>query len=130
MPTDAQHDSYLLKWVSNSNDYNKCLQMLNMLPTCCELIRTDVIFIWKSWHKKVDITVKLELIKSTISTHSASTNQFAFNYTRRFNSDNNLFIRAVRTANELIKQNILNFESPYPFSQETLKIIWFKNELL
>ena len=103
--------------------------MLNMLPICFELIRTDVI-LWKIWHKKVDITVELELIKSTNSTRSAITNQFAFRHTRRFKSSNNFFIIAVGTANELKKLNILALNLPYPFSQETFETIWFKNDLL
>ena len=79
----------VLKCVSNSNDYDKCLEILNKLPICYELIRTDVILLWKLWHQKVDFTVGLELIKSTNFTRSASTNQFAFDNTRRFKSDNN-----------------------------------------
>ena len=107
-----------LNWVSNSNDYDKCLQMFNTLPICYELICTDVILLSRM-EKKVDITVELELIKSTNSTRSASTNQFSFKHTRRFKTDNNFFIRAVRTANDLIKLNILNFESTLPsFSRD------------
>ena len=111
----------VLKWLSNSNDCDKWLRMLNMLPIRYELIRTDVILLWKIWHKKVDITVELELIKSTNSTRSASTNQFAFKHPRRFKSDNNFFIRAVHTANELIKLNILSFESTLPIFSRDLE---------
>ena len=70
--------------------------------------------------KKSDITVELELIKSTNSTRSASTNQFAFKLPRHFKSDN-FFIRAVRTANELINLNILSFESTLPIFSRDLE---------
>ena len=72
--------------------------------------------------KKFDITVEFELIRSANSACSASTNQCAFKNRRRFESDNNFFIRAVRTANELIKLSTLNFESTLPIFSRDLKI--------
>ena len=119
----------VLKWVSNSNDYDKCLQMLNMLPIFFELIRTDVILLWKIWHKKVKITVELELIKSINSNRSAITNPFAFKDTRQ-QSDNSFFIRAVRTANEFIKLKILIFEPTLPIFSRDLKNYLVQNDLL
>ena len=105
----------VLKWVSNSNDYDKCLQIARNLFVLMSICYG------KTGTKKIDITVELELIKSTSSTRSASKNQFAFKPTRRFESDNKFFIKAVPTAKELIKLNILNFESTLPIFSRDLK---------
>ena len=117
--------------VTFKNSLRRLKNAINMLPTDAQhssylLICTDVILLWKVRHQKVNITVESEQTKSTNCTHSASVIQFAFKHTRQFKSDNNFFIRAVRTANELIKLKILNFESTVPIFSRDFKIYGLK----
>ena len=99
----------------------------DLLPISYLLIREDIIFLWKLYNNQIDVDSKVAAI--SIPTRSSTNNLFVVPKTHKFSDDHNFFVRAPRTANELIRQQIISFEMPLGVFKSALnKLLKFKTK--
>ena len=97
-------------WINCIRNYHDRLLALNFLPLCFQLQRADLILLWKIWNQKVEIDVQLHLKEG----NTRSANTFAVPSTKKFTSDFYFFILTLRSANELIRLGVVNFDDSQP----------------
>ena len=96
----------VLKWMFSSEDYVSGLLQLQFLPICYQLIKADVILLWKIYNSDVDC----EYCPSNVAscTRASSANQFIIPDTKKLGSNANFFVRATRSVNFLLSQNVIS----------------------
>ena len=97
----------VLKWVTSSVDYISGLLQLQLLPICYQLIRDDVILLWKTFNSGVDCVYCPSNVASC--TRASSANLFVIPDTKKVGSNANFFVRATRSAKFLLSQNVISF---------------------
>ena len=93
-------------WMFSSEDYVSGLLQLQFLPICYQLIKADVILLWKIYNSDVDC----EYCPSNVAscTRASSANQFIIPDTKKLGSNANFFVRATRSVNFLLSQNVIS----------------------
>ena len=115
----------VLRWIVPGDSYNQCLQRLHILPLCYQLARADLIFLWKVWNKQVD--VEFTITKESKPMHTRSHNScFCLPKTKKFKSQNSFLYRSIKSANELIRSNVLNFDHPLTTFTKSLDLFLHK----
>ena len=91
----------VVKWIQYADGYNATLRQFKLFSICFQLIKTDLIFLWKLCNYKVEI--KKHLTFNCLPT--LWSNHYLFNIpsARKLQNINNFFIGAPRTANVLLK---------------------------
>ena len=103
------------------------LSQLDLLPISHLLIRDDIIFLWKLYNNQMDVDSNPNTI--SLPTRSATNNLFVVPKTHKFWSDQNFFMQAPRTANELTRQQIISFEMPLGIFKSTLNKLNVQNQV-
>ena len=102
----------VLKWICSNTDYVSALLQLDMLPLCFQMIKNDVVLLWKLHNNHIDVDHPLSVTnqESRFSPHGF----FNIPRNKKVSSDANFFVRATRAANELLRLQIVNFMMPLP----------------
>ena len=98
----------VLRWVTRSEDYNEKLSKLNLYPICYQIARTDLIFLWNTWHGTLESEIKLHVNRTTLSSRGSAKNFFEQPLDKQFKTDNCFLSRAIHAANYLISINVID----------------------
>ena len=116
-----------IRWNKACPSYVSGLSQLDLLPISYLLIRDDIILLWKLYNNQIDVDSNLATI--SLPTRSSTNDLVVGQKTHKFSIDHNFFMRAPRTANELIRQQILSFEMPLGIFKSALnKFLTFKTK--
>ena len=100
----------VLRWIIRCSSYVLGIESLQLLLVCYSFIRDDIVFLWKLYNGAVDVQCNFHF--TALPTRSSSNGLFRVSTARKVSSENNVFIRATRAANELIRLKIISFEIP------------------
>ena len=102
----------ILKWICSNTDYVSALLQLDMLPLCFQMIKNDLVLLWKLHNNHIGVDHPLSVTNqvSRFSPHGF----FNIPRNKKVSSDANFFVRATRAANELLRLQIVNFMMPLP----------------
>ena len=98
----------VFRWITNCSSYVSGLQSLKMLPVCYCLVREDMVFLWKLCNGAIDVHWAIPSI--SLPTRSSSNGLFQIPSSHKISTNDNFFIRATRTANELLRLKIISFD--------------------
>ena len=99
-----QHN--VLKWITSSVDFVSGLLQLQLLPICYQLIKADVILVWKIYNSDVDCVNCLFKVASC--TRDSSANLLILPDTKKIGSNANFFVRVPRSVNFLLSENVIS----------------------
>ena len=99
----------VLQRILPSLDYVSALQSLDMLLICFQLIKIDLILLWKIQHNQIDIHHKLPFSQQ----QTRSQARFLFQPLKKFNSDANFYVNSTRAANKFLQRIIVSFDMPF-----------------
>ena len=98
-----------LKWVLNcKKSYLECLKVLDILPVSFQLIRTDLLLLWKLLNGFIDSKLNATFVCSTSSTHQSR--HFGISKNKKFKTDEHFLDRCQRAANHLMRMKIIDFD--------------------
>ena len=98
----------VLRWKIRCSSYVSGLESLQLLPVCDSLSRDDIVFLWKFYNDAVDVQCNFHF--TSLPTRASSNGLFRVPTARKVGD--NIFIRATRAANKLIRLKIISFEMP------------------
>ena len=103
--------SRVFRWIISDLDYVSKFQIFSFLPVCYQKIESDMILLWKMINKQVE--VESEIQSSFFNTRSSTLGLFSVPWiVQKFCSEDNVFVRATRCENELLKLNVIKFDMP------------------
>ena len=116
-----------IRWNKACPSYVSGLSQLDLPSISYLFIRDDIILLWKLYINQIDVDSNLATM--SLPTRSSTNNLFVVQKTHKFSSDHNFFVRAPRTANELIGQQIVSFEMALGIFKSALnKFLTFKTK--
>ena len=115
-----------MKWVFPSNDYVSSLKSLKLLPICFQVLRIDILLLWKIFNKKV--VIPHDFAYKSRCTRSGTLKLFELEHNQKFKTNDGFFPRSKRASNEFIRLGVIDFEMPYTLLVQRLDT-YFKNKL-
>ena len=100
----------VIRWISKTSSLVSALIHLGILPICYQIVKNDAILLWKLCNNSVDLDNNI--MNSNLCTRSSSNGLFYIPKSNKFSTNDNFYIRAARSANELINLKIVSFDMP------------------
>ena len=98
-----------LKWVLNcKKSYLERLKVLDILSVSFQLIRTDLLHLWKLLNAFIDSNLNTNFVCSTSRTHQFG--HFEVSKNKKFKTDEHFLNRCQQAANHLMRMNIIDFD--------------------
>ena len=88
--------------------YLECLKVLNILPVSFQLIKTDLLLLWKLLNGFIDSNLNATFV--TLSSRNHNFGHFEISKNRKFKTDENFLNRSQRAANHLMRMKIIDFD--------------------
>ena len=99
-----------LKWVLNcKKSYLESLKVLDILPFSFQLIRTELLLLWKLLNGFIDSNLNANFVCSTSRTHQLQ-GHLEISKNRKFETEEHFLNRSQRAANHLMRMKILDFD--------------------
>ena len=102
----------MLRWICSGLDYECTLEKLDLLPICYQLVRADVILLWKIVNKRVDFHNTMPLKQKCNPTRNSRLDLFEISYSSKWKSMEKFCIRAPWISNVLFTDKIIDFHWP------------------
>ena len=102
----------VLRWICYRLDYECTLERLDLLPICYQLVRADVILLWKKVNKRVDFHYAMLLEQKCNPTRLSRLDLFEISYSSKWKSIEKFCIRAPWISNVLLADKISDFNWP------------------
>ena len=102
----------VLRWICPGLDYECTLERLDLLPICYQLVRADVILLWKIENKRVDFHITMPLKQKCNPTRNSRLDLFEISYSSKWKSMEKFCIRAPWISNVLLTDKIIDFIWP------------------
>ena len=102
----------VLRWICPGLDYECTLERLDLLPICYQLVRADVILLWKIENKRVDFHITMPLKQKCNPTRNSRLDLFEISYSSKWKSMEKFCIRAPWISNVLLTDKIIDFNWP------------------
>ena len=110
------------RWVITSEDYDETLSKLNLYPICYQIEQVDLILIRKTWHRTMEIDIKLHVNRTTLSSRGSVKTFFEQPLNKKFKTDKYFLIRTIHAANNLSSINAIDFMSSFNIFYKNLDI--------